>query len=354
MSDTPNPIETLRPDLYPEHDLFFCDVADAVLKDLTAQMEHPFYALSKKPSRGPITYTHEPTGKWVEISCDHHGQATIYDKDILIYCISQLVSKMNRGVKPSPRVRLNAIDLLRFTNRGTGGKDYEALKEAVYRLAGTKIKTNIGHPDNRPDCEPGFGESGIYGYNLINDYTIMRKNGNEGRIIWIEFTLANWVFAGISPKSILTLHRDYFRLRKPLERRIYEMARKMVGNDNSRPYELETLFIRSGSRGTLREFRRKIKEMAKGNHLPDYMIEFDDVSDKVRFVNRGTMNSRKQRAMIGMLPAVTYEKARQAAPGYDVYALEEQWRAAFEEAPRDASAAFVGFCKRVREHRGAA
>ncbi|MCA9184408.1 MAG: replication initiator protein A [Pirellulaceae bacterium] len=28
---------------------------------------------------------------------------------------------------------------------------------------------------------------------------------------------------------MLTLHRDYFRLRKPLERRVYEIARKHCG-----------------------------------------------------------------------------------------------------------------------------
>jgi hypothetical protein len=30
-------------------------------------------------------------------------------------------------------------------------------------------------------------------------------------------------------KEVLTLHRDYFRLRKPLERRMYELARKHCG-----------------------------------------------------------------------------------------------------------------------------
>jgi hypothetical protein len=30
-------------------DFFICDVADAVLKDLILSMEHPSYALSKKP-----------------------------------------------------------------------------------------------------------------------------------------------------------------------------------------------------------------------------------------------------------------------------------------------------------------
>ena len=43
-----NPIdEKLLPNLHPQGDLFICDVADAVLKDDMASMEHPFFSLSK-------------------------------------------------------------------------------------------------------------------------------------------------------------------------------------------------------------------------------------------------------------------------------------------------------------------
>jgi plasmid replication initiation protein len=52
------------------------------------------------------------------------GQATIYDKDILIYVVSQVIAKLNRGEKVSRRIRFNPRDLLIFVNRGTGGKDY--------------------------------------------------------------------------------------------------------------------------------------------------------------------------------------------------------------------------------------
>jgi hypothetical protein len=49
VSKTPKPDEHLLPARYDKGDLFICDVADAVLKDLIPQMEHPFYSLSKKP-----------------------------------------------------------------------------------------------------------------------------------------------------------------------------------------------------------------------------------------------------------------------------------------------------------------
>ena len=75
-------------------DLFICDVADAVLKDLIPQMEHPFYSLSKKPETAIRRYEHN--GNWLEIIPSVKGLATIYDKDILIYCISQLMEKLKR------------------------------------------------------------------------------------------------------------------------------------------------------------------------------------------------------------------------------------------------------------------
>jgi plasmid replication initiation protein len=42
----------------------------------------------------------------------------------------------------------------------------------------------------------------------------------------VEIRPSDWVFNAIRAKEVLTLHRDYFRLRKPLERRMYELVRK--------------------------------------------------------------------------------------------------------------------------------
>src|SRR6202043_3506585 len=138
---TPNPDEHLLPAKHDRGGLFICDVADAVLKDLIPQMEHPFYSLSKKPETAIRRYEHN--GNWLQIIPSVKGLATIYDKDILIYCISQIMEKLKRKEKVSQRVRITSYDLLVFTNRGTSGRDYDALVEAIDRLAGTRITTNI-------------------------------------------------------------------------------------------------------------------------------------------------------------------------------------------------------------------
>jgi hypothetical protein len=52
------------------------------------------------------------------------GLATIYDKDILIYCISQVMAKKNAGEPLAQTLHLNAHELLIWTNRETSGDGY--------------------------------------------------------------------------------------------------------------------------------------------------------------------------------------------------------------------------------------
>jgi hypothetical protein len=45
----------------------------------------------------------------------------------------------------------------------------------------------------------------------------------------------------------------------------------------------------------------------------------------------------------------TYEKAKKAAPGFDVYYLEQEWLEWIDkkgERPKNPDAAFIGFCRR--------
>src|SRR5882672_7673753 len=179
VTDTPNRHEQLLPAKHSDGDLFICDVADAVLKDIMPQMEHPFYSLSKKPETAIRRYEHN--GNWLEITPSVKGLATIYDKDILIYCISQLMEKLKRNETVGPRIRITSRDLLVFTNRGTAGKDYKALCESLDRLEGTRIRTNI-RTGNEEKSE-SFG--------LVDASSVQRKHGLDGRLLWVEIRLSD-------------------------------------------------------------------------------------------------------------------------------------------------------------------
>jgi hypothetical protein len=74
----------------------------------------------------------------------------------------------------------------------------------------------------------------------------------------------------------------------------------------------------------------------------------------VVFHSRGTVVSArgKDRPEIGALKPETYDRARRAAPGWDVRVLEQEWRAWAGEVPKNAEAAFLGFCKKRFAEKG--
>jgi plasmid replication initiation protein len=353
VPNTPNNLDALLPDRHPQRDFFVCDVADAVLKDLIPKMEHPFYALSKKPDTA--VRRHQHGDKWLEVIPSVKGQATIYDKDILIYVVSQVMEALNRGEKVSREIRFNPRDLLMFTNRGTGGKDYEAFCEGLDRLMGTVIKTNITTASSG-SAVPLGDEEETGRFHLIEKATVRRKNGSNGRILWAEITISEWIFNSIRRNQVLTLHPDYFRLRKPIERRVYEIARKFCGHSESWKIGLDKLLSRTGARTELKRFRHTIREMARTDHLPDYHVYHDDSTDQVIFRNRGSMIENSGLAPWGgNLDPDVYHDARQIAPGWDVREIERQWRdwlGSKSEAPRSPERSFLGFCKTWQNKRG--
>ncbi|MFN3847737.1 MAG: replication initiator protein A, partial [Paracoccaceae bacterium] len=74
-------------------DFFVCDIFDALPKDDMASMEHPIFSLSTRPDRRILSYSHN--GVDVTVVPSVRGLATLFDKDILIYCISQLMAAVN-------------------------------------------------------------------------------------------------------------------------------------------------------------------------------------------------------------------------------------------------------------------
>ncbi len=338
-----------RPPLLPERrpipDFFVCDLMDAAPKGDMASMEHPIFSLSTKPDHRIRRYEHGST--YVEIKPSADGLATVHDRDVLIYCISQLMAALNSGQPVSPVVRFKAYDMLKVTNRMTNGQGYDALKAAFERLSGTRISTNI----------TTGGEEIFETFGLIERAKIVRET-RDGRMQEVEIKLSDWVFNAIRHHEVLTLHRDYFRLRKPLERRIYEIARKHCGKKAEWRISLELLRKKCGSTSTEKEFRRLVSKIVEEdqrfNHIPDYAVTLES-DDIVVFRSRGSVPcplEETKAVSVGSLNAETYHDARTIAPGWDVYHLEQEWRAWMAEPPRDPDAAFLGFCRKWVERRG--
>ena len=330
------------PERHQTGDFFVCDILDALPKDDMATMEHPVFSLATKPDLRILSYAHN--GVDITVTPSVRGLATLHDKDILIYCISQLMAALNAGRAVSRNITLRAHDLLVATNRETSGDAYRRLREAFERLAGTRITTNLAM--DGIEVTRGFG--------LIEGWEIARKT-RGGRMISVSVTLSDWLFRAVMSSAVLTLSRDYFRLRKPLERRIYELARKHCGRQDSWRASVDTLLKKSGSASPRRVFRAMLREMITADHLPDYMMT-EEPGDIIRFANRITVLEAGQGLQLPPLASATHDAARAMAPGWDIYALEAEWRAYWVASGRarlrSADRAYLGYV-RARMGQGA-
>lgn len=315
-------------------DFFICDIFDALPKDDLASMEHPLFSLSTRPDRRILHYAHNDVTITVVPSV--RGLATLFDKDILIYCISQLMAGLNAGRVPARTLRLTAHDLMVATNRETSGDGYARLCDAFERLAGTRITTNL----------VTGGQEVTTGFGLIEGWQIMRHT-RGGRMVQVSVTLSDWLFRAVCAKSVLTLSRDYFRLRKPLERRVYELARKHCGRQPDWRVSIGVLALKSGSASPVRVFRRMIRDMVAADHLPEYNLT-EEPGDILRVTRRDTVVLPGQAGPV--LKTVTLDKARAMMPGWDIYALQADWRDLWERTGRpplrSPDAAFLGWLKK--------
>ncbi len=305
----------LLPERHPTGDFFVCDIFGASPKDDLASMEHPIFSLSTRPDRRVLSYAHNDAQ--VTVTPSVRGRATIHDKDILIYCVSQLVAALNAGRQVSRQLTLKAHDLLVATNRDTSGDAYARLREAFERLAGTRITTNIA--TGGTETTRGFG--------LIEAWEIVRKT-RGGRMVSVTVTLSDWLFRAVMARSVLTLSRDYFRLRKPLERRIYELARKHCGRQPLWRVSVATLHKKSGSAAPVRVFRAALRRMIAEGHLPDYAMA-EEEGDRMVFTRLNPVVEGGPH-----LDPDTLEAARALAPGRDVHALAAEWRGVWEATGR--------------------
>lgn len=317
-------------------DFFVCDFFAAVPKHDLASMEHPIFSLSTRPDRRVVTYEHN--GSTLVVTPSVRGRATIFDADILIFCISQLMAALNVGRAVSRRLTLTAHDLLQATNRETSGDGYKRLREAFERLAGTRITTNI--TTNGAEITSGFG--------LIESWEIMRKS-RGGRMVSVTVTLSEWLFQAVLSRSVLTLSRDYFRMRKPLERRIYELARKHCGRQAEWRVSVAVLAKKTGSTSPIRVFRAMLREMIRENRLPDYLMA-EEPGDILRVTSRAAILEPGDGPH---LRPETLDEARILRPGADVHGLEAEWRrwwALSGRKPlRSADRAFLGWVRTRQE-----
>lgn len=269
----------LLPARYTNRDFFVADIFGYSLKDDAATMEAPVFSLKTQKDFSVWEWTSKDGSRHIEVSPSvKYGRATMHDKSVLIFVTSQMTEALNRE-RPDAQnraVRFTVHNYLVATNKPTGGVEYERLETTLDRLKGTTIKTTIRTGDKR--VKEAFG--------IIDSWTIVERSADDERMIAVEVVLSKWLYNAIQAHEVLTLHPNYFRLRKPLERRLYELARKHCGAQSSWKISLDLLREKCGAQSHIRAFRSQIQGIAKADTLPEYRMTYSDDADQVIFYTK--------------------------------------------------------------------
>jgi plasmid replication initiation protein len=343
----------LLPVRHPNRDFFIVDVSDANPRDDLVSMEHPIFSLTTKPDMRSLEYR-STDGRRLRVGPSDKGLATIMDKDILIYCISKLVAQKNAGEQITPEVEMNAHEVMVACNWRTNDASYKRFRDALYRLRGTTLTT---------DLETG-GVKAHKVFGLIEEGTIIQKKDgeetpfeDEGRMSIVRIKLSDWVFRSVDSLEVLAINPVYFRLRRSLERRLYEIARKHVG-DKKQIWKIgiDKLQNKVGSNAPPKKFRFNLKSIIEDGNIPDYGFMID--KDMVMIQRLIPDIERVMDRSIIPLRADTIDKAQGIAAqiGKTVFELEQEWN----EWARDKreqidnpDAAFIGFCNKKKGSDGA-
>jgi plasmid replication initiation protein len=339
-------------------------------------MERPFFSLAKRKRLRPIEYKSPNGDIFVNVFPNHEfGMATIWDADILIWTASTLREMLRKGVNDLPRtLNFQPYDVLKTIGRATGGREYKLLRDALGRLQSTTIVTNIRVRRGKKHRQFSWIESWT---DLVDEET----NQSRG----MSLTLSDWLYEGIVMNGgVLAIDPAYFSISGGRERWLYRVARKHAGGAGEGGFaiSLPTLFQKSGAEGTYRRFKFEIQRIVARDDLPEFrcrlvsgsdepslqMIRRDELApgDSLPGTTRRRSPPRKVAAaeqlpqsipLLQHLADETIERVRRDFPGWDVYALKEEfdaWLSAdVRRMPRDYQAAFYGFVRRHLANQGA-
>lgn len=231
------------------------------VKSEKSLMAYPFFDLTVN-GRRKKALTFSDGLVHVEVQPGAHGCATVYDKDLLLYVMSLMVQRLNAGEEVKREFYFTAHDFMTVAGRDTSNKSYANIEKMINRLQSTMIKTNIE--------VDGIGVDQWFSW--LENARVLYYRDKRGRKVMqgMRVTICEWLFEIVQQLRVLTFHDDYFKLR-PLERRLYDLARSHCGNQGKWKIGLERLMQRVGFDGPLRRFRYELENTVE--RLPEYDME---------------------------------------------------------------------------------
>jgi len=295
------------PSRIPQGELFLLDSPlYGEIRGERSLMAFPFFALSKNAWMKPLSYQTDTVT--IEVRPSASGVATIYDKEIVLYIASLMAAKLEAGEDVAQDFVFTAHDLFSVTGSNHSARSYGRLSEALERLQGTQIKTNIE--------AGGEGEEGFFSWLSEAKLHYNKTRAGERRLKAVKVRLCDWLFRAILlDRHVLDYAAAYFQL-GPIERRIYEVARS-TGDGDGFEIDLATFRLQIGYQNPLANFRAALRQIAGADTIPDYRLELiETVSDPNAVVDTAKRGRKSNpvKVVITRRPALLAEAAPAIGP----------------------------------------
>lgn len=224
-------------------------------------MTYPFFSLAKTHRTAPIDFRMNEITIRVEAVAEH-GMATIWDADVLIWAASQIVEARDAGLRTSRLMAARPREILTFTGRGTGARDYHRLKAALDRLQSTTIATSLRQ----------ISERRMHRFSWINEWT--ERADAHGNADGIDLIVSDWFYRAVLDDAlVLTIDRRYFALTGGVERWLYRVVRKHAGRQSQGwRFEFRHLHVKSASLSPFKRFAFELRDIVRRQSLPGYRL----------------------------------------------------------------------------------
>lgn len=242
-------------------------------RDSRGLMDVALFRVSKSARRAGAMIRYNLSNGCVEVKGGPDGMASVWDYDIVLMLVSHLTEAMNRyrdgkGTKPSRVFRPRIADILKFCHRSNGSRQFAEIEAALDRLQGTIIKSV-----RETSCSDGRVLRTVESEGLISSYAVVSRT-DTGRVACVEIEAPNWIYREITTgkrPDVLTVAPAYFLISTGIGRFVYRLARQAAGKGQAR-WSFQTIYERSGSASSLKEFSRILRKIIAANDLPDYVL----------------------------------------------------------------------------------
>jgi hypothetical protein len=171
-------------------DLFRALPGNLAPRDTQDLMAFPFFSLAKTHRTRPIDFSMKGVTIRVE-AVPEHGMATIWDADVLIWAASQIVEARDAGLRTSRLMAATPREILTFTGRGVGARDYDRLRAALDRLQSTTVSTSIRQTDAKR----------THRFSWINEWS--RRTDVLGASDGIQLIVPDWFYQAVLDDALV-------------------------------------------------------------------------------------------------------------------------------------------------------